>query len=210
MNCGVWSCMHDTSPSCSYWSFTFTPRYLPTICWFSWGEACKQRTETCKWTIWFFFKPFLMFNFHSSCWLLCCWQPGGDPIVLCFVDFADAAQAAIALEALQGEIDELGIYIFFMNLAVDSFTSVLLPELLVVLLIVPLFMLLFLENLHCIVFWHWPYQHPFSHDALVLSYQHSFPMNDSGDIVLNWHAARFWILTSTIQIVMYIYHMEVM
>ncbi|GJN29876.1 hypothetical protein PR202_gb18138 [Eleusine coracana subsp. coracana] len=34
-------------------------------------------------------------------------HPGGDPICLCFVDFADAAQAAIALEALQGEIDEL-------------------------------------------------------------------------------------------------------
>ncbi|KAK3128217.1 hypothetical protein QOZ80_6BG0458560 [Eleusine coracana subsp. coracana] len=29
-------------------------------------------------------------------------HPGGDPICLCFVDFADAAQAAIALEALQG------------------------------------------------------------------------------------------------------------
>ncbi|TVT98093.1 hypothetical protein EJB05_46576 [Eragrostis curvula] len=35
-------------------------------------------------------------------------HPGGDPICLCFVDFADAAQAAIALEALQGEIDKLG------------------------------------------------------------------------------------------------------
>uniref|UniRef100_A0ACD6A9U7 Uncharacterized protein n=1 Tax=Avena sativa TaxID=4498 RepID=A0ACD6A9U7_AVESA len=29
-------------------------------------------------------------------------HPGGDPIVLCFVDFANAAQAAIAMEALQG------------------------------------------------------------------------------------------------------------
>jgi hypothetical protein len=29
-------------------------------------------------------------------------HPGGDPIVLCFVDFADATQAAIALEALKG------------------------------------------------------------------------------------------------------------
>ena len=30
-------------------------------------------------------------------------QPGGDPHVLCFVDFDNAAQATIALEALQGE-----------------------------------------------------------------------------------------------------------
>ncbi|THU63980.1 hypothetical protein C4D60_Mb01t21610 [Musa balbisiana] len=29
-------------------------------------------------------------------------QPRGDPIILCFVDFTTAAQAAIALEALQG------------------------------------------------------------------------------------------------------------
>lgn len=31
------------------------------------------------------------------------WQPGGDPHVLCFVDFDNPAQATIALEALQGE-----------------------------------------------------------------------------------------------------------
>jgi hypothetical protein len=30
-------------------------------------------------------------------------QPGGDPHVLCFVDFDNPAQATIALEALQGE-----------------------------------------------------------------------------------------------------------
>ncbi|KAF8662222.1 hypothetical protein HU200_056423 [Digitaria exilis] len=36
-------------------------------------------------------------------------EPGGDPIVLCFVDFAEATQAAIALDALQGETDELDI-----------------------------------------------------------------------------------------------------
>ena len=30
-------------------------------------------------------------------------QPGGDPHVLCFVDFDSPAQATIALEALQGE-----------------------------------------------------------------------------------------------------------
>ncbi|CAL5050579.1 unnamed protein product [Urochloa decumbens] len=29
-------------------------------------------------------------------------HPGGDPIVLCFVDFAEATQAAIAMDALQG------------------------------------------------------------------------------------------------------------
>nr|XP_051197911.1 nuclear speckle RNA-binding protein A-like isoform X2 [Lolium perenne]XP_051197912.1 nuclear speckle RNA-binding protein A-like isoform X3 [Lolium perenne] len=29
-------------------------------------------------------------------------HPGGDPIVLCFVDFANAAQAAVSMEALQG------------------------------------------------------------------------------------------------------------
>nr|XP_051199096.1 protein MATERNALLY EXPRESSED GENE 5-like [Lolium perenne] len=31
-------------------------------------------------------------------------HPGGDPIVLCFVDFANAAQAAVSMEALQGKI----------------------------------------------------------------------------------------------------------
>ncbi|PKA50233.1 U2 small nuclear ribonucleoprotein B'' [Apostasia shenzhenica] len=30
-------------------------------------------------------------------------HPGGDPLVLCFVDFATARQATIALDALQGE-----------------------------------------------------------------------------------------------------------
>lgn len=30
-------------------------------------------------------------------------QPGQDPLVLCFVDFVTPAQAAVALEALQGE-----------------------------------------------------------------------------------------------------------
>ncbi|OAY78000.1 RNA-binding protein 1 [Ananas comosus] len=29
-------------------------------------------------------------------------QPGGDPLILCFVDFATPAQAAVALDALQG------------------------------------------------------------------------------------------------------------
>lgn len=31
-------------------------------------------------------------------------QPGGDPLVLCFVDFASPAHAATAMEALQGKI----------------------------------------------------------------------------------------------------------
>lgn len=30
-------------------------------------------------------------------------QPGGDPLVLCFADFSTPGQAAIALDALQGE-----------------------------------------------------------------------------------------------------------
>ncbi|KAI4338002.1 hypothetical protein L6164_016358 [Bauhinia variegata] len=35
-------------------------------------------------------------------------QPGGDPLVLCFVDFASPAHAATAMEALQGyKFDEL-------------------------------------------------------------------------------------------------------
>nr|CAB3469313.1 unnamed protein product [Digitaria exilis] len=37
-------------------------------------------------------------------------HPGGDPIVLCFVDFAEATQAAIALDALQG-IGLVGIHL---------------------------------------------------------------------------------------------------
>ncbi|OEL22574.1 Protein MATERNALLY EXPRESSED GENE 5 [Dichanthelium oligosanthes] len=41
--------------------------------------------------------------------------PGGDPIVLCFVDFAEATQAAIAMDALQGETDELDICSYFLN-----------------------------------------------------------------------------------------------
>lgn len=31
-------------------------------------------------------------------------QPGGDPLVLCFVDFVSPAHAATAMDALQGEI----------------------------------------------------------------------------------------------------------
>ncbi|CAD6337914.1 unnamed protein product [Miscanthus lutarioriparius] len=37
------------------------------------------------------FRPFVGFR-----------EPGGDPIVLCFVDFAEPTQSAIAMEALQG------------------------------------------------------------------------------------------------------------
>ena len=36
-------------------------------------------------------------------YVLTCMQPGGDPHVLCFVDFDNPAQATIALEALQGD-----------------------------------------------------------------------------------------------------------
>lgn len=31
-------------------------------------------------------------------------QPGGDPLVLCFVDFVSPAHAATAMDALQGEL----------------------------------------------------------------------------------------------------------
>ena len=31
-------------------------------------------------------------------------QPGGDPLVLCFVDFVSPAHAATAMDALQGKI----------------------------------------------------------------------------------------------------------
>lgn len=31
-------------------------------------------------------------------------QPGGDPLVLCFVDFLSPAHAATAMDALQGEL----------------------------------------------------------------------------------------------------------
>ena len=31
-------------------------------------------------------------------------QRGGDPLILCFVDFVDAACAATALSALQGNV----------------------------------------------------------------------------------------------------------
>lgn len=31
-------------------------------------------------------------------------QPGGEPLVLCFVDFMSPAHAATAMDALQGEL----------------------------------------------------------------------------------------------------------
>lgn len=34
-------------------------------------------------------------------------QSGGDPLVLCFVDFVSPAHAATAMDALQGELDML-------------------------------------------------------------------------------------------------------
>ena len=40
-------------------------------------------------------------------------QPGGDPHVLCFVDFDSPAQATIALEALQGEHTYVSIYVLY-------------------------------------------------------------------------------------------------
>lgn len=37
-------------------------------------------------------------------------QSGGDPLVLCFVDFVSPAHAATAMDALQGEIDMLNTF----------------------------------------------------------------------------------------------------
>jgi len=37
-------------------------------------------------------------------------QPGGDPLVLCFVDFLSPAHAATAMDALQGELNMLYIF----------------------------------------------------------------------------------------------------
>jgi hypothetical protein len=45
-------------------------------------------------------------------------HPGGDPHVLCFVDFDSPAQATIALEALQGE--QLCICIHYLTLIFDN------------------------------------------------------------------------------------------
>ncbi|RRT61168.1 hypothetical protein B296_00016909 [Ensete ventricosum] len=46
-------------------------------------------------------------------------QPGADPLVLCFVDFATTAQAAIALEALQGDNDIFKSLIHLISLLVS-------------------------------------------------------------------------------------------
>ncbi|RLN13474.1 nuclear speckle RNA-binding protein A [Panicum miliaceum] len=73
--------MYDTPPSFCYWPFTF-PSDI--------------------------FRPFVGFrevrlvNKEPK-------HPGGDPIVLCFVDFAEATQAAIAMDALQGCRDCCGL-----------------------------------------------------------------------------------------------------
>ena len=34
-------------------------------------------------------------------------QPGGDPLILCFVDFLSPAHAATAMDALQGKLNFL-------------------------------------------------------------------------------------------------------
>lgn len=48
-----------------------------------------------------------MLLFVCSFILSSLFQPGGDPLVLCFVDFSTPAQAAVALDALQGENKKL-------------------------------------------------------------------------------------------------------
>lgn len=55
-------------------------------------------------------------------------KPDGEPLVLCFVDFATPAQAAIALEALQGDntlFDVLDIWLHLLNFLVLSYCSLL-------------------------------------------------------------------------------------
>lgn len=47
-------------------------------------------------------------------------QPGGDPYVLCFVDFSNPSQAAVALDALQGEATVLIFLLIIVDL-LDSF-----------------------------------------------------------------------------------------
>jgi hypothetical protein len=100
------------------------------------------------------------------------WQPGGDPIVLCFVDFAEATQAAIAMDALQGETDELDIYRYFPNYAHLNLNHLLklIPKLLLVAFshipnvkVTSLFF--YVENHDYNVFRYWSYLLPFSLNA---------------------------------------------
>lgn len=42
---------------------------------------------------------------YFICWPNLLLQAGGDPLILCFVDFVSPAHAATAMDALQGQID---------------------------------------------------------------------------------------------------------
>ncbi|KAG6478385.1 hypothetical protein ZIOFF_061827 [Zingiber officinale] len=55
-------------------------------------------------------------------------HPDGEPLILCFVDFATPAQAAISLEALQGDntlFDVFDIWLHLLNFLVLSYCSLL-------------------------------------------------------------------------------------
>jgi hypothetical protein len=91
------------------------------------------------------------------------WQPGGDPIVLCFVDFAEATQAAIAMDALQGET-AIDIYRCFPNYAHLNLNHLLklIPKLLLVAFSHIPNSLFNVENHDYTVFKYWSYLLPFS------------------------------------------------
>lgn len=52
---------------------------------------------------------FVLYHMLSESYFQYFMQPGGDPLILCFVDFSTASQAAVALEALQGEMNMINI-----------------------------------------------------------------------------------------------------
>jgi len=90
-------------------------------------------------------------------------HPGGDPIVLCFVDFAEATQAAIAMDALQGET-AIDIYRYFTNYAHLNLNHLLklIPKLLLVAFSHIPNSLFNVENHDYTVFKYWSYLLPFS------------------------------------------------
>lgn len=59
------------------------------------------------------------FSTLMSHWLKSLRQ-GGDPLVLCFVDFLSPAHAATAMDALQGELYMLYLFFFLLNPFIDT------------------------------------------------------------------------------------------
>lgn len=79
-------------------------RYFPPFCWIQRSETCQQRGQTCKSIVcnrWLL--ACIIAKISPLCWTACFLQRG-DPLILCFVDFANPACAATALSALQGII----------------------------------------------------------------------------------------------------------